>query len=146
VPNPEAGALLWESRFLAAVAEPECNVVRPAGNLPPDQQAREIADRLEYRAINEAARCLHGDPFSTAVEIDLLAAEGAGVFEQAGGPLAVADGRGLVMCVRSLSRLAGRYGPRFAPCPGLVRRAAAGELFRTAAPLPTIRPARRRVA
>jgi enoyl-CoA hydratase/carnithine racemase len=146
VPNPEAGALLWESRFLAAVAEPECNVVRPAGNLPPGNQALEIADRLEYRAINEAARCLHADPFAAAVEIDLLAAEGAGVFEQAGGPLAAADGRGLGKCVRSLSHLAGRYGPRFAPCPGLVRRAAAGECFRTAAPLPTLRPARRRVA
>jgi 3-hydroxyacyl-CoA dehydrogenase/enoyl-CoA hydratase/3-hydroxybutyryl-CoA epimerase len=146
VPNPEAGALLWESRFQAAVAEPECNVVRPAGDLPPGNQALEIADRLEHRAINEAARCLHADPFAAAVEIDLLAAEGAGVFEQAGGPLAVVDARGLVTCIRSLSHLAGRYGPRFAPCPGLVRRAAAGECFRTAAPLPTLRPTRRRVA
>jgi 3-hydroxyacyl-CoA dehydrogenase/enoyl-CoA hydratase/3-hydroxybutyryl-CoA epimerase len=146
VPNAEAGALLWESRFQAAVVEPECNVVRPAGDLPPVKQALEIADRLEYRAINEAARCLHADPFTTAVEIDLLAAEGAGVFEQAGGPLGVADGRGLVTCVRSLSRLAGRFGPRFAPCPGLVRRSSAGGFFRTPAPLPTLRPVRRRVA
>jgi enoyl-CoA hydratase/carnithine racemase len=146
VPNAEAGALLWESRFQAAVAEPECNIVRPAGDLPPGKQAPEIADRLEYRAINEAARCLHADPFTTPTEIDLLAAEGAGVFVQAGGPLAAADACGLVTCVRSLSRLAGRYGPRFVSCPGLVHRAATGEFFRTPALLPTLRPARRRVA
>jgi enoyl-CoA hydratase/carnithine racemase len=146
VPNPEAGALLWESRFQVAVAESECNVIQPAGNLPPVKQALEIADRLEYRAINEAARCLHADPFTTSTEIDLLSAEGTGVFIQIGGPLATADARGLVTCVRSLSHLVGRYGPRFSPCPGLVRRAAAGVFFRTPAPLPTHRPARRRVA
>ncbi|HEY2785591.1 MAG TPA: enoyl-CoA hydratase-related protein [Fimbriiglobus sp.] len=146
VPNDDAGALLWDSRFAAAVSELECSVARPAGILPALVQNREIADRLEYRAINEAARCLDDDPFALPLEVDALAANGAGVFVAAGGPLAIADTRHPIVCVDALQRLAARHGPRFIPCPGLVRRALAGEFFRTASNSESGRAVRLRVA
>ncbi len=146
IPNDEAGVLLWDSRFAAAVSESDCSVARPAGDLPEDVLAQEIADRLEFRTINEAAQCLHDDPFASPVEIDKLAANGAGVFVTAGGPLAVADSRNPSICVQVLQRLAMRLGPRFQPCPGLVRRAVEGEYFRKVSRSESGRTSRRRVA
>jgi enoyl-CoA hydratase/carnithine racemase/3-hydroxyacyl-CoA dehydrogenase len=136
-PFAATAALLWDSRFAAAISDSDRSVVRTANDL---------ADRLEYRAINEAARCLDTDPFATELEIDLLAAEGAGVFASLGGPLAAADARGPSACVQTLSSLARTYGKRFTPAPGLVRRAVEGRGFRRAIPVEPTRIPRLRIA
>ena len=72
---------------------------------------------------------------ANAAEIDLAMVLGTGWAPHRGGPLRYADERGLADVVRALTDLAGRLGPRFAPCGELARRAEAGQRFRT--PLPS---------
>jgi 3-hydroxyacyl-CoA dehydrogenase/enoyl-CoA hydratase/3-hydroxybutyryl-CoA epimerase len=79
--------------------------------------------------VNEAALAL-SEGLADAGTIDLAMVFGTGWAPHRGGPLRYADDRGLGDGVAALEGLAGRLGPRFAPCEELKRRAAARQAFR----------------
>jgi 3-hydroxyacyl-CoA dehydrogenase / enoyl-CoA hydratase / 3-hydroxybutyryl-CoA epimerase len=94
-----------------------------------DAGLREGIDRLILRTVNEAARALADEPDADPATVDLALAYGMGWAPSRGGPLRYADSEGLSAIVDRLALYAERFGPRFAPCDELVRRAEAGESF-----------------
>jgi 3-hydroxyacyl-CoA dehydrogenase/enoyl-CoA hydratase/3-hydroxybutyryl-CoA epimerase len=95
----------------------------------PEEALRDGIERVVLRTINEAAAALVDEPDSDPSTVDLALALGMGWAPARGGPLRHADDIGLGGVVDRLSYFAERFGPRFAPCDELVRRAEAGEGF-----------------
>jgi 3-hydroxyacyl-CoA dehydrogenase/enoyl-CoA hydratase/3-hydroxybutyryl-CoA epimerase len=113
--NPEAEALLKGT---------------PAVDLPRAAWLAQARDRLVLLMVNEAARVLEEGLAPDAETVDLAMVMGTGWAPHRGGPLQYADDRGLRDVVQALNTLAGRFGPRFEPAAGLVKRADSGEPFR----------------
>ncbi len=113
--------------------------VAPGGSLlaslPPATQQREATERMVLLMVNEAAAAVGEGLVAVPDLIDRAMVFGTGWAPHRGGPLRYADDRGLADVARALTELAGRLGPRFAPCAELSRRARAGERFRS--PLPS---------
>jgi 3-hydroxyacyl-CoA dehydrogenase/enoyl-CoA hydratase/3-hydroxybutyryl-CoA epimerase len=99
--------------------------------LPPAARLAEARDRLVLLMVNEAALVLSEGLAEDAQTINLAMVFGTGWAPHRGGPLRYADDRGLADVVRALQGLAGRLGPRFAPCAELKRRVEAAQAFRT---------------
>ena len=95
----------------------------------PQEALRVGTERVVLRTVNAAAEALAEEPDSDPGTVDLALAFGMGWAPGRGGPLRYADAIGLPAMVDRLALLAERYGPRFAPCDELVRRAEAGETF-----------------
>lgn len=90
----------------------------------------EIAERLVFPIINEAARCLEEGIVDHPEQVDLGMVFGTGFAPFRGGPLRYADKIGVEYVVETLDRFSeGR--PRLAPCSALRDRAARKELFET---------------
>ena len=89
----------------------------------------EVRDRLLGGILNEAAYVLDEGIIDNASMGDTGAIYGFGFPPFLGGPYWAMDQIGLPAFVEKLHRLAGRHGSRFAPAPGLVRRAGAGEQY-----------------
>jgi 3-hydroxyacyl-CoA dehydrogenase/enoyl-CoA hydratase/3-hydroxybutyryl-CoA epimerase len=102
----------------------------PAVKLPAAVRLAEARERLVLLMVNEAALALSEGLAEDAATLDLAMVFGTGWAPHRGGPLRYADDRGLADVVRALEGLAGRLGPRFAPCAELKRRAEAGQVFR----------------
>jgi len=104
----------------------------PVPRTAPSAMSHEsIVQRLVYPIINEAARCLDEKVVACADDVDLAMVFGTGFAPFRGGPLRYADAVGIAKIVETLDRLASEH-PRFLPCEGLRRRAAAGERFHPA--------------
>lgn len=93
---------------------------------PPDRD--ELARRMVYPVINEAARCLDEGVVTQPDAIDLAMVFGTGFAPFRGGPLRYADSIGVGPIVEALDRLAVVHR-RLAPCDALRRMAQRGERF-----------------
>jgi 3-hydroxyacyl-CoA dehydrogenase/enoyl-CoA hydratase/3-hydroxybutyryl-CoA epimerase len=102
--------------------------------LSPQARLAEARERMVLLMVNEAALALAEGLAADAEAIDLAMVLGSGWAPHRGGPLHLADDRGLAEAVRALEGLAARHGRRFEPCAELKRRAAAGERFIRALP------------
>lgn len=91
--------------------------------------AEQIAERCVMLMLNEAARCVDEGIIRSARDGDIGAVFGIGFPPFLGGPLRYMDSLGAGEVVARLQRLAGLYGPRFAPCDALLQRAERGETF-----------------
>src|SRR5262249_2020405 len=96
--------------------------------LPPATRRHEARERMVLLMVNEAALALGEGLAADAGRIDLAMVLGTGWAPHRGGPLHYADTRGPAEVVAAPAELAGRYGPRFAPCAGLRTRADTGRL------------------
>jgi 3-hydroxyacyl-CoA dehydrogenase/enoyl-CoA hydratase/3-hydroxybutyryl-CoA epimerase len=89
----------------------------------------EVRDRFVLSMVNESAACLGEGLVANSQELDAAMVFGTGWAPHRGGPLHYSDHLGLSVVVRRLSELSTQYGPRFAPCAELRRRAETGESF-----------------
>lgn len=106
--NPEVAALLARLR---------------AENRGAEKLSRsEIAERMVFPIINEAARCLEEGIVDNADQVDLAMVFGTGFAPFRGGPLRYADKIGVDYIVETLDRFAEKH-PRLAPCDALRDRA-----------------------
>lgn len=78
----------------------------------------DISDRLIYRLLNEAIRCLREKVVADAELIDAGMVLGAGFPAFRGGPVRYLTRRGVEASAHRLRELASLYGPRFEPDPG----------------------------
>ena len=92
----------------------------------------EVVERLSLAMLDEAVRCLDEGVLRSPVDGDVGAVFGFAYPPFLGGPFFHADAVGAAALVERLSALEGRYGKRFAPADGLVRRARSGERFHAA--------------
>ncbi|MFM1848507.1 MAG: multifunctional fatty acid oxidation complex subunit alpha, partial [Pseudomonadota bacterium] len=102
---------------------------------PGDPEA--ITDRLILSLINEAARCLDeavaGAPgVDAANQIDLGSVMGFGFPPFRGGLLYYADSIGAQKIAIKIAELHRKFGERFAPAPGILKRAETGGSFHSA--------------
>ncbi|NMP29111.1 fatty acid oxidation complex subunit alpha FadJ [Rahnella sp. SAP-1] len=97
-------------------------------NLTPKnkQSAQQIADRCVALMLNEAVRCLDEGTIGSARDADIGAVFGIGFPPFLGGPMRYIDSLGIVNLVKKLQLLEQQWGARFAPCEGLLQRAAQG--------------------
>lgn len=100
--------------------------VRPKPGTLPEQ---EMVERCVFPMINEAARCLDEQIVYSASEVDLGMIMGTGFPPFRGGLLRYADSLGADHIVTRLKEYEKRFGARFTPAPGLVRRMEQGVLF-----------------
>lgn len=98
-------------------------------NLTPKnkQSSRQIADRCVALMLNEALRCLDDGTIKSARDADIGAVFGIGFPPFLGGPMRYIDALGAGHFLKSLQALQQQFGDRFAPCEGLVLRAASGQ-------------------
>ena len=91
-------------------------------------EATEIAHRLIFLMINEAARCLEEKVVSSPEDADYGMILGTGFAPFRGGPLRFADHLGAKNIVAEMSRLS-QVDEKFTPCDILQRHARAGTTF-----------------
>lgn len=95
---------------------------------PHNQQSKPvIAERCLALMLNEAVRCLDDGTVRNVRDADIGAVYGIGFPPFLGGPMRYIDTLGAANLVKKLQDLQQKYGNRFAPCEGLVRRAAEGQ-------------------
>jgi 3-hydroxyacyl-CoA dehydrogenase/enoyl-CoA hydratase/3-hydroxybutyryl-CoA epimerase len=90
-----------------------------------------IERRLVLALVNEAARCLEEHVAHEAWVVDLAMVLGTGFPPFRGGPLRLADERGIAQVLADLTALEQEHGERFAPCERLRRMADDGQSFYT---------------
>jgi 3-hydroxyacyl-CoA dehydrogenase/enoyl-CoA hydratase/3-hydroxybutyryl-CoA epimerase len=91
--------------------------------MPLSVRLPEARERMVLLMVNEAFRCLEEGMAADADTIDLAMVLGTGWAPHRGGPLHYAEDRGPRAVLDALESLAQRYGPRFAPCDALRKRA-----------------------
>ena len=89
----------------------------------------EIQDRLGLMMVNEALRTLEEGVLRSARDGDVGAVLGIGFPPFRGGPFWYVDQTGAQNVLERMWALEAKHGPRFAPAPLLVERAATGERF-----------------
>ena len=94
---------------------------------PPEMSADDLALRLVYLMVNEAARCLEEKVVASPEDADYGMILGTGFAPLRGGPLRFADHFGIAEMVRAGERLGGK----FAPCLLLKEHASKGTRFYT---------------
>lgn len=99
--------------------------VTPKVKLQPD----EVAQRCVMMMLNEAVRCLDEGVVHCARDGDIGSVFGIGFPPFLGGPFRYIDTLGCKSVVKTLQRLEQRYGERFAPCEGLLKRMEEGTRF-----------------
>ena len=87
--------------------------------------ANDLALRLVYLMVNEAARCLEEKVVATPEDADYGMVLGTGFAPLRGGPLRFADHFGIAEMVRAGER----HGAKFAPCNLLREHAEKGATF-----------------
>jgi 3-hydroxyacyl-CoA dehydrogenase/enoyl-CoA hydratase/3-hydroxybutyryl-CoA epimerase len=89
----------------------------------------ELKERFLYIQALETARCLEEGVVTHAADADVGALLAWGFPSWTGGPLSLIDTVGIRKFTAECQRMAGLYGPRFAPSAWLLARAARGEAF-----------------
>lgn len=105
------------------IAELEAAPDAKGGTVP--MSANDLALRLVYLMVNEAARCLEEGVVASAEDADYGMILGTGFAPLRGGPLRFADHFGIAEMVRA----ADRHGGKFQPCNLLHRHADRGTKF-----------------
>lgn len=90
---------------------------------------KDIALRCVFPMLNEAVRCLDEGIIRSARDGDIGAIFGIGFSPFLGGPFRYMDQYGIKALVAKMNEFSAKYGDRFAPCEGLVKRAESGEKF-----------------
>ncbi len=93
--------------------------------------AENLADRLVFLMVNEAARCLEEKVVSSPADADFGMMMGTGFPGARGGPLRYADHVGLKKLVSEMDGLHSRAGDKFVPCDLLRKHAQNGTTFYT---------------
>jgi 3-hydroxyacyl-CoA dehydrogenase / enoyl-CoA hydratase / 3-hydroxybutyryl-CoA epimerase len=119
----ESGKQLW----------PELTRLYPTAAEQPPQQ--ELIDRLLYAQANEAARCLDEGVLRSVADANVGSIFGWGFAPFQGGALQFINSTGVAAFAARAQALAARYGSRFEPAAGLLRRAQQGGRYEDAAPL-----------
>lgn len=88
-----------------------------------------VRERLLYRQLVECARCFEEGVLTAPEDGDIGAIFGWGFAPWTGGPFSHMDTVGIADVIQTLDRLAGDYGPRFAPTEQMRAMAAAGDRF-----------------
>jgi 3-hydroxyacyl-CoA dehydrogenase/enoyl-CoA hydratase/3-hydroxybutyryl-CoA epimerase len=91
--------------------------------------SEELADRLVFLMVNEAARCLEEKVVATPADADFGMMMGTGFPGTRGGPLRFADYYGLKRLVTAMDGLQSKAGDKFAPCALLRKHAQDGTTF-----------------
>ena len=91
--------------------------------------AENLADRLVFLMVNEAARCLEEKVIGSPEDADFGMMMGTGFPPSRGGPLRYADYVGLKKLVTEMDGLHSRAGDKFAPCDLLRKHAQEGTTF-----------------
>ncbi len=91
--------------------------------------AENLADRLIFLMVNEAARCLEERVIATPADADFGMMMGTGFAPFRGGPLRYADHRGPKTIVTEMDGLHSRAGAKFAPCDLLRKHSQEGTKF-----------------
>jgi 3-hydroxyacyl-CoA dehydrogenase/enoyl-CoA hydratase/3-hydroxybutyryl-CoA epimerase len=91
--------------------------------------AENLADRLVFLMVNEAARCLEEKVVATPEDADFGMMMGTGFAPSRGGPLRYADYYGLKKLVTEMDGLHSRAGDKFVPCDLLRQHAQHGTTF-----------------
>ena len=94
-----------------------------------DPARDDLANRLVFLMVNEAARCLEEKVVATAAEADYGMILGTGFAPLRGGPLRFADHFGLKKLVAEMDGLHSTVGEKFAPCDLLGHHAQNGTTF-----------------
>jgi enoyl-CoA hydratase/long-chain 3-hydroxyacyl-CoA dehydrogenase len=97
--------------------------------MPAKVTDEDIETRISARFINEAAYCLQDGVVRNPTDGDMACIFGVGFPPFTGGPFRYLDRVGSAKYVDALSRLADKYGPRFAPAPILADMARSGAKF-----------------
>ena len=92
---------------------------------PPQMNANDLALRLVYLMVNEAARCLEEKVVASPEDADYGMMLGTGFAPLRGGPLRFADHFGIAEMVRAGER----HGGKFEPCDLLRQHAEKGTKF-----------------
>ena len=92
---------------------------------PPQMNANDLALRLVYLMVNEAARCLEERVVALPEDADYGMMLGTGFAPLRGGPLRFADHFGIAEMVRAGER----HGGKFEPCDLLRQHAEKGTKF-----------------
>ena len=110
------------------VRNPKLNLVR---SFERDQELNiePVVERMVFRMINEAVRCLEETVVSEPADVDFAMIMGTGWAPFRGGPLRYADSVGLTKIVRKLDELEAVGLQDFRPCPLLTEMATKGESF-----------------
>jgi 3-hydroxyacyl-CoA dehydrogenase/enoyl-CoA hydratase/3-hydroxybutyryl-CoA epimerase len=94
-----------------------------------DAARGELANRLVFLMVNEAARCLDEKVVATPADADYGMTLGTGFPPHRGGPLRFAEHYGLKKLVAEMDGLLSRAGEKFAPCDLLRQHAQNGTTF-----------------
>ncbi len=89
----------------------------------------EVQQRLLYVQALESAKCLEEGVLTSPMDADVGSTLAWGFPAHTGGTLSFIDSIGAAHFVAECRQLAKRHGPRFQPPPGLLARAASGELY-----------------
>ena len=106
---------------------PELTQHFPPAPQQPAQQ--ELIDRLLFAQANEAVRCLDEGVLRSVADGNIGSIFGWGFAPFHGGALQFINAMGAQAFVARLRELAAKFGPRFEPAAGVVRRADSGGRF-----------------
>ncbi len=99
------------------------------GSTTPAPTGSDLANRLTFLMVNEAARCLEEKVVATPEDADYGMILGTGFPVFRGGPLRFAENYGLKKLVTEMDELKSRAGEKFAPCDLLRQHAQDGTTF-----------------
>ena len=123
------GLYRWEEKGRKKVLDPEVYSilgVTPKKGAVADE---EILERCLLPMINEASRCLDESIVATPSEVDLGMIMGTGFPPFRGGLLRYADSLGIRKVKERLEHHQKRFGARFEPAPGILKRAEHDQKF-----------------
>ncbi|MFN2541461.1 MAG: 3-hydroxyacyl-CoA dehydrogenase NAD-binding domain-containing protein [Chthoniobacterales bacterium] len=128
--TPNESLTQWRRGLHGDVEGPEGPVIPPDWHRDPRLRLseEELAHRLVFLMVNEAARCLEEMVVDSAEDADYGMLLGTGFAPFRGGPLRFAEHFGLKKIVDQLDALA-RVDEKFAPCDLLKQHARAGTTF-----------------
>jgi 3-hydroxyacyl-CoA dehydrogenase / enoyl-CoA hydratase / 3-hydroxybutyryl-CoA epimerase len=121
----------WRRGVVAGVADPgpgQGDTTGQPGSTTP-ATAGNLAQRLVFLMVNEAARCLEEKVVATPEDADYGMVLGTGFPTFRGGPLRYAESYGLKKLVAEMDALRTQAGEKFAPCDLLRQHAQNGTTF-----------------
>jgi 3-hydroxyacyl-CoA dehydrogenase/enoyl-CoA hydratase/3-hydroxybutyryl-CoA epimerase len=130
--TPNSALQEWRIGAVAGVADPglgQGEAIELPGSTTPATTSSNLANRLIFLMVNEAARCLEEKVVATPEDADYGMVLGTGFPVFRGGPLRFAENYGLKKLVAEMEKLGGSAGEKFAPCDLLRQHARDGTTF-----------------
>jgi 3-hydroxyacyl-CoA dehydrogenase/enoyl-CoA hydratase/3-hydroxybutyryl-CoA epimerase len=129
--TPNAEIERWRGRPVAGVADHGRSVPPPSpkpGSATPATAKNDVANRLMFLMVNEAARCLEENVIASPEDADYGMILGTGFPAWRGGPLRFAESFGIKKLVEEMEKLA-RTNEKYVPCALLRKHAQNGTKF-----------------